>query len=198
VTLILASGSPRRAEILRDACFEFEIRPARIDESRGPNETPGGYVTRLSLEKARTITAGLAREKADPATVIGADTVVINDGAFFGKPASQEDARRMLRQLSGRTHYVHTGLAVVRYPDGAARVIEEITSVEFAELSAREIEWYSATGEPLDKAGAYGIQGIGGRFVRRVSGCYFNVMGLPLSRLYVLLKELGAIGMNTS
>ena len=110
---------------------------------------------------------------------------------IFGKPASPDDARRMLRLLSGATHEVHTGLAIIRRPGAAEAVVEEATRVTFAPLSDNEIDAYIATGEPFDKAGAYGIQGIGGRFVTRIEGCYFNVMGLPLARLWVLLREFG-------
>jgi septum formation protein len=192
--LILASGSPRRAEILRNAGIAFETRAADVDESRRAHETASEYVRRLALEKARAAALGLALDTKDAATiVIGADTVVvlIADGEILGKPASGEEAREMLRRLSGRAHEVHTGLALVRLPDRVERVAEEITRVEFVKLSEAEIEEYVASGEPTGKAGAYAIQGLGGRYVRRIEGCYFNVMGLPLARLYAMLGELG-------
>jgi septum formation protein len=187
--LILASSSPRRAEVLRNAGIEFEVRPAQIDETRRSGEPASDYVQRLALEKARA--AVNAQTSARNLIVIGADTVVVNRGEILLKPESPDDARRMLRQLSGGLHEVRTGLAVIRVPKGIERVIEEVTSVHFAKLSDAEIDAYIETGEPFDKAGAYGIQSIGGRYVTRVEGCYFNVMGMPLGRLWALLQELG-------
>ena len=187
--LLLASSSPRRAEVLRNAGIEFEVRPADIDETRRPSEPASDYVQRLALEKARAATS--AETGAKDFIVIGADTVVVNRGEILLKPDSPDDARRMLRQLSGGVHEVHTGLAVIRMPQKIERVIEEVTSVHFASLSDAEIDAYIATGEPFDKAGAYGIQSLGGRYVTRVEGCYFNVMGMPLGRLWATLKELG-------
>jgi nucleoside triphosphate pyrophosphatase len=147
-------------------------------------------VLRLAEAKAR---AAMAKSKSlnEKAIVIGADTVVDLDGEVFGKPGSAGVAAEMLRKLSGRTHQVVTGLAVIRVPDGEARLELETTQVRFATLTAAEIDRYAATGEPLDKAGAYAIQGIAGRFVERIDGCYFNVVGLPLARLYRILKALG-------
>jgi septum formation protein len=188
--LILASASPRRAEILRNAGIQFEIRKTDVDESRIVGELPGDYVRRLALAKALSA-ATEYRDPLDETLILGADTVVVVDADILGKPASQDDARSMLRRLSGRIHEVHTGLALLRKPGTMQRVVEEITRVHFASLSEREIEDYIATGEPFDKAGAYGIQGIGGRYVTRIEGCYFNVMGLPLARLWSLLRELG-------
>jgi septum formation protein len=183
--LILASASPRRAEILRNAGIQFEIRKTDVDESRIVD-----YVRRLALAKALSA-ATEYRDPLDETLILGADTVVVVDADILGKPASQDDARSMLRRLSGRIHEVHTGLALLRKPGAEQRVVEEITRVHFAPLTDREIEDYIATGEPFDKAGAYGIQGIGGRYVTRIEGCYFNVMGLPLARLWSLLRELG-------
>jgi septum formation protein len=187
--LILASSSPRRAEVLRNAGIEFEVRPMAIDETRRPGEPTSDYVRRLALEKARA--AANAEPSAGDFIVIGADTVVVNRGGILLKPASPDDARRMLRQLSGGVHEVHTGLAVIHIPQRLERVIEEVTRVHFAKLSDEEIGAYIETGEPFDKAGAYGIQSIGGRYVTRVEGCYFNVMGMPLGRLWATLQELG-------
>ena len=150
---------------------------------------PSDYVQRLALEKARA--AVDSETSANNFIVIGADTVVVNAGEILLKPDSPDDARRMLRQLSGGVHEVHTGLAVIRMPQKIERVIEEVTSVHFASLSDAEIDAYIATGEPFDKAGAYGIQSLGGRYVTRVEGCYFNVMGMPLGRLWATLKEFG-------
>jgi septum formation protein len=188
--LILASASPRRAEILRNAGIQFEIRKTDVDESRIVGELPGDYVRRLALAKALSAAAEY-RDPIDKTLILGADTVVVVDADILGKPASQDDARSMLRRISGRVHEVHTGLALVRTPGTMQRVVEEITRVHFASLAAQEIEDYIATGEPFDKAGAYGIQGIGGRYVTRIEGCYFNVMGLPLARLWSLLREIG-------
>jgi septum formation protein len=144
----------------------------------------------LALAKALSA-ATEYRDPVDETLILGADTVVVVDADILGKPASQDDARSMLRRLSGRIHEVHTGLALLRKPGTMQRVVEEITRVHFASLSEREIEDYIATGEPFDKAGAYGIQGIGGRYVTRIEGCYFNVMGLPLAQLWSLLCEVG-------
>jgi nucleoside triphosphate pyrophosphatase len=187
--IVLASGSPRRAEILRNAGIPFETQITLLDESILPGELPGDYVRRLALEKARA--AAEARGDRDDALFIGADTAVVAATEILAKPESDEDARRMLRLLSGATHEVHTGLALVCRPDEIERVIEEITRVSFAPLSDDEIAAYIATGEPFDKAGGYGIQGVAGRYVTRIEGCYFNVMGLPLARLWSLLKEFG-------
>ena len=190
--LILASSSPRRAEILRNAGFDFEVVPAHIDESRHPGEPAADYVRRLAEEKARTVARQLAKDAAaDSAFVIGADTVVVIGNEILGKSSSAVNAREMLRRLSGQTHMVFTGLSVLR-GNSAGRTAVETTRVTFAVLSEQEIEDYIATGEPFDKAGAYAIQGCGGKFVSRIEGCYFNVMGLPLARLYLLLCEMGA------
>jgi septum formation protein len=188
--LILASASPRRAEILRNAGIRFEICSTGVDESRLDNESPGDYVRRLALAKAVSAAERNPNLGAD-ALVVGADTVVVVDAAILGKPASSDDAKRMLSRISGRVHEVHTGLALLQTSGMQRRVVEEITRVHFAHLSEQEMEDYIATGEPFDKAGAYAIQGIGGRFVKRIEGCYFNVMGLPLARLWTLLREFG-------
>ncbi len=187
--LVLASASPRRAEILRNAGIAFETHAPILDEARRSGELRADYVRRLALAKARAA-ASSQREAAD-CLFIGADTVVVAADEVLGKPESPEDARRMLCLLSGTVHEVHTGLAVARRLGAMEAVVEEITRVTFAPLSEEEIESYIATGEPFDKAGAYGIQGIGGRYVTRIEGCYFNVMGLPLARLWLLLRELG-------
>jgi septum formation protein len=188
--LILASASPRRAEILRNAGIQFEISSASVDESPHGNELPGDYVRRLALAKALS-TADENRNRAGEALVLGADTIVVVGGEILGKPSSPDDARRMLRRLSGNIHEVHTGLALLRKPGPKQYVAEEVTRVHFAALTDRETEDYLATGEPFDKAGAYAIQGVAGRYVTRIEGCYFNVMGLPLARLYSLLRECG-------
>jgi len=185
--LILASGSPRRAEVLRSAGFAFEALSTNVDESLRAGESPDAYVLRLAETKAR---AAAARIKGE-ALVIGADTTVVIDELVLGKPESPEEANRMLARYSGRTHEVLTGLAVIRVPSGEASIQEECTRVTFASMTQQEIEDYVASGEPFDKAGGYAIQGLAGRFVTRVEGCYFNVVGLPLARLYGMLRDFG-------
>jgi septum formation protein len=188
--LILASASPRRAEILRNAGIPFEIRATDVDESRLTDETPAQYVGRLALAKAVSA-ADRNPELGDHTLVLGADTVVVVDTDILGKPVSPEDARRMLARLSGRSHEVHTGVALLQISGKQPRVVEEVTRVHFTQLTDREIEDYIAIGEPFDKAGAYAIQGMAGRYVTRIEGCYFNVMGLPLARVWTLLREFG-------
>lgn len=178
--LILASASPRRRELLTQAGIVFEVDPAHIDESRHEGEGPGEYVQRLALEKAR---ATFARHKGD--TVLGADTTVVLGGDIMNKPADAADAVRMLTALSGRTHQVLTGIAVVSA--GAEAVHLETTDVTFGEASAEEIAAYVASGDPLDKAGAYGIQGYAARWIPRIEGDYFNVVGLPIAATVRLL-----------
>jgi septum formation protein len=190
--LILASASPRRAEILRAAGFKFKVKPAHVDETRFPRESASDYVTRLASSKARLVEQSLAR-KNEGTFVLGADTVVVAGRSILGKPWNAADARRMLRLLSGESHYVLTGVSIVSAANGKELRHVEKTRVEFLHLSEEEIKKYLATGEPFDKAGAYGIQGIGGKFVRRIEGCYFNVMGLPLSRVSSMLRTLKAI-----
>jgi septum formation protein len=188
--LILASKSPRRAEILRNAGFAFEVHATHADESRRPRESARNFVHRLATEKAR-LAAAHANRRSHPAIVLGADTVVVSQGNILGKPSDVREARKMLRRLSGKTHLVLTGISIVSVPGGAEWHHVEATRVRFLKMSEAEIDDYIATGEPFDKAGAYGIQGIGGRFVARVEGCYFNVMGLPISRVWTLLRAAG-------
>ena len=188
--VILASASARRAEILRAAGIPFETRSTDVDESPRAGEAVEALVLRLAEAKARAAVAS-SKSRNETAIVIAADTVVDLDGEVLGKPASVRVAAEMLRKLSGRTHRVLTGLSVIRVPHGVARLELEATQVRFAALTAEEIGRYAATGEPLDKAGAYAIQGIAGRYVERIEGCYFNVVGLPLARLYRILKDLG-------
>jgi septum formation protein len=185
--LILASASARRAEILRDAGLSFVVLSSVVDETPYPNESPNDLVERLALTKADLVAA----RAIGPAIVIGADTVISLDGHVLGKPRSTDDARHMLEKLSGRTHSVVTGIALIRLPDAERRTFVESTLVHFAALTSDEILLYLATGEPHDKAGAYAIQGHAGRFIPRVEGCYFNIVGLPLSRLYRALVDLG-------
>ena len=185
--LILASSSPRRAEILANAGLPFSVLSSAVDESPYPGETPAALVQRLANAKADLVTA----RAIGPAIVLAADTVVVLDDKILGKPSSIEDARHMLQQLSGRTHSVLTGVALVRLPDGERRQFIESTLVHFRPITDEELSSYLATEEPYDKAGAYAIQGQAGRYIPRVEGCYFNVVGLPLSRVLTELKGLG-------
>jgi len=192
--LVLASASPRRRELLTQAGFTFEIRPADIPEDPMPGEDPIAYVIRLAREKAEAvyaeITNAIASEKrasAPPQVVLGADTTVTLDNHILGKPTDPADAARMLRLLSGRTHRVITGVAIVT----AARteVAAEVTAVKFLTLSEEEIAAYIATGEPMDKAGAYAIQGRAAKWIPRIEGDYSNVVGLPLALVTTLLNS---------
>jgi len=188
--LILASASPRRAEILRDAGIPFTVLSSAVDETPLPGETAADLVRRLAAAKAELVAA----RAVGPAIVIAADTVVALDGTILGKPRTSQDARNMLEKLSARTHSVITGVALVRLPDGERREFTEITQVHFTALSNEEILKYLSSGEPFDKAGAYAIQGFAGRFIPRIDGCYFNVVGLPLARLCRELTALGWFG----
>jgi septum formation protein len=187
--LILASGSPRRTEILRNAGFEFEAHATDADESRRARESAATYVRRIAIAKARAAAEKFAG-KGGRTIVIGADTVVLANDKILGKPSDVKDARRMLRLLSGKTHRVLTGVAVLSLPDGAERHHVETTRVRFRKMSNAEIDDYIVTGEPFGKAGAYAIQGIGGRYITQIDGCYFNVVGLPLARLCKLLAQI--------
>ena len=189
--LILASTSPRRAEILRMVGWPFDKYAVPIDESRRPNEAPVAYVERLALEKAEAAAAGQLSAPPASRVILGADTVVVVEADLLGKPADENDARRMLRQLSGRWHEVITGVALIRSGAGgnARRVAHERTRVRFATMTADEIEWYVATGEPMDKAGAYAIQGNAARFIEEIQGDYLNIVGLPVRLVYKLLRE---------
>jgi septum formation protein len=187
--LILASTSPRRAELLRAAGIAFEVATPQIEEARLPNEPAGKMVARLAEAKARAAARSVGENNG--AVIIGADTAVELDGEIFGKPRDAADAREMLSYLSARAHYVLTGIYLLRLPDGAARSAVETTAVTFAQLDQKEIDAYVMSGEPFDKAGGYAIQGRAARYIPRIEGCYFNVVGLPLARLYVLLSDLG-------
>jgi septum formation protein len=184
--LILASASPRRRELLRNAGFDFEIRPSQVVEEIQPGELPEEFARRAAREKAMQIAASSPRGSL----VLGADTIVVMDGETLGKPSDLDDAARMLRLLSGRTHHVHTGICLVRAPDEIVALEHETTLVTFRELDEDEISHYVECSEPLDKAGAYAIQGLASKFVTRISGCYSNVVGLPVALLYEILKPL--------
>jgi septum formation protein len=185
--LILASASPRRAEILRDAGLSFAVVSSAVDETPYPSEAPQTLAQRLADAKADLV----ATRAVGTAIVIAADTVVALDGQLLGKPRSTDDARRMLEQLSGRTHSVHTGVSLIRLPDADRLHFVETTLVTLSQLTADEISQYLATEEPYDKAGAYAIQGRASRYIQRIEGCYHNVVGLPLAHLIAALRELG-------
>jgi septum formation protein len=194
--LILASASPRRAELLRAAGIAFDVVAADVDESVHAGEPAEAYARRVAEAKARAVC------RRAGGVVLAADTVVVVDAHILGKPADEHDARRMLRLLAGRAHQVLTGVCVCeagpRPSDGLAagspRVALAVdrTLVEFAPLTGAEIDWYVASGEPMDKAGAYAIQGLASRFVSRIEGSYSNVVGLPVARVYEMLRWSGA------
>jgi septum formation protein len=205
--LILASASPRRRELLAQAGYAFSVEAADVDESLLPGEEAGAYVRRLAEEKAQAV---FARHKTpgapslpassarvgstnSPLIVLGADTTVVCDGEILAKPEDADDAKRMLRRLSGRTHEVLTGVAVVTRAGVVSDV--EATLVTFVSIAEDELDFYCATAEPMDKAGAYGIQGYAARWIPRIDGDYFNVMGLPIARV-VRMIEAAATAMG--
>jgi len=181
--LVLASRSPRRRDILQQAGIPFVVRPMEVDETPLPGEPARDYVVRIAREKANA-----AAHPVDGDIVLAADTTVTIHGEILGKPLDAADARRMLQMLSGQRHEVLTGICM----RSASRIIEDCaeTSVWFARLSPEEIADYAASGEPMDKAGAYAIQGLASKFVERIEGCYFNVMGLPIAMVYRHLRAL--------
>ncbi|MGO9268899.1 MAG: Maf family protein [Terriglobia bacterium] len=204
--LILASSSPRRQDLLRDAGFDFDVLVSGVEETRLPNETPEAYVRRTARDKALAVVALVAAapgapndtggvvsgntsgDGSDDVIVLGADTEVVVEGEILGKPRDDEDAARMLRLLSGRTHRVITGVCLARPPDQIEALDHETTLVTFRRLDDQEIGDYIRSGEPFGKAGAYAIQGLASRFVTRIEGCYFNVVGLPVALVYGVLK----------
>ena len=213
--LVLASASPRRRELLAQAGYTFTVEAADIDESQRPGESPSAYVRRLAEEKAQAVydrnildapaaTIGVPQDRSsfsgvapsllaridENLLVLGADTTVVLDGATLGKPANAADAKQMLESLCGRTHQVLTGIAAATRVGVSSAV--ESTNVTFAEISESELDAYCATPEPLDKAGAYGIQGYAARWIPRIDGDYFNVMGLPIARTAALLSQAAA------
>jgi septum formation protein len=185
--VILASASPRRRELLRLLDVEFEVRPSKVEEHQHPGELGTDFVARLAMEKAVDVARTLPASRA---VVLGADTEVILDGEALGKPQSDAHAAEMLRRLSGRAHDVVTGIALAR-PSSGVTVAEVVsTRVYFSAMTESEIAAYVASGEPRDKAGAYAIQGGAARFIERIEGCYYNVMGLPVAALYRMLRGL--------
>jgi nucleoside triphosphate pyrophosphatase len=187
--LVLASASPRRRELLAQAGYVFEVHPAHIPEEPLAGEDPIAYVVRLAREKALAVYEKLTADGSaggQQLVVLGADTTVTLDGQILAKPEDAADAARMLRLLSGRTHRVITGVALATAEGVEAAA--EVTGVRFLTISDEEIAAYVATGEPMDKAGAYGIQGRAARWIPRIEGCYFNVVGLPLAVVATLLE----------
>lgn len=184
--LILASSSPRRAELLKQIGLSFQIKACSVDESPLPGLSPPELVELLAKKKA----AAAARELND-GIVIGADTVVVWQGQVLGKPRNGDEAFEMLLKLQGCSHEVYTGVAVIDVSSGKALVQHEKTRVSFSPLDEREIRLYIDSGEPLDKAGAYGVQGLAAVFITKIEGCYTNVVGLPLAMLTSMLKQLG-------
>jgi septum formation protein len=183
--LVLASRSPRRAEILKAVGWPFEMVAANIDESRFESEAAVPYVRRLAQTKAETVAKNLPS-----GLVLGADTVVLVDEEILGQPSDAEDARRMLKLLSGRWHEVLTGVALLCAGENRSVVDHEKTRVRFAEMSVAEIDWYVATGEPMDKAGAYAVQGSAALFIEEIQGDYFNIVGLPVRLVYELARRI--------
>lgn len=196
--LILASASPRRRELLAQAGYEFEVRAAHVNEDVRPGEDPIAYVVRLARDKAEAVLRQIAQEPHPESAgsgqfvVLGADTTVTLDGHILAKPEDEADARRMLAMLNGRTHRVITGVAVATGfgPNERCEVAAEVTAVRFLTLGEEEIAAYVATGEPMDKAGAYAIQGRAAKWIPRIEGDYFNVVGLPLALVASMLEEI--------
>jgi nucleoside triphosphate pyrophosphatase len=182
--LILASSSPRRAEILTAVGWPFSSVATGIDETRRPEEQPVEYVQRLAKKKAEAVAPSL-----ESGLVLGADTTVVVEQTLLGQPQDQDDARRMLRLLSGKWHDVLTGVALVRV-SGESRVDYETTRVHFAEMSEKEIDWYISTGEPKGKAGAYAVQGAAALFIEEIQGDYFNIVGLPIRLVFEMVKAM--------
>ena len=182
--ILLASASPRRSELLRQVGIAHEIRPVEVDESSRPGEAPAEYVLRLAEEKARALWDSLPASGRLP--VLAADTTVALEGEIFGKPGNRAESVAMLARLSGRTHQVHTAVAVL-HAEGSAAVVSS-SSVTMREITQAEMDWYSGTGEPADKAGGYAVQGRAAIFIRHIAGSYSGVVGLPLCETWELLS----------
>jgi septum formation protein len=185
--IVLASASPRRAELLANAGFVFTVRPADVDETRRPDESPDTYVRRIAIAKARAVDGAVL---ASGTIVLAADTTVVVGGEVLGKPSGPEDARRMLTSLAGTVHQVLTGVVVRTAQREACEIAR--TDVHLIALTPEEIAWYVESGEPEGKAGAYAIQGRAARFVDRIEGSWSNVVGLPVATVYRMLKRAGA------
>ena len=182
--LVLASGSPRREELLKQLKLKFTIVASKIDESNYQAEEPVQLVRKLAAEKAKSVSA-----LVEDALIIAADTVVVYNDQILGKPKNKADAKNMLKMLSSNNHQVITGVAVVNSQDGKCELADNTTEVKMVELNDREIDEYINTGEPMDKAGSYAIQGFGGLFVEEIKGSYYSVMGLPIHQLAKLLEK---------
>jgi septum formation protein len=189
--LVLASASPRRAGILSAVGWPYEVQAANVDETVREGESPAAYVERLAREKAESV----ARRRLF-GLVLGADTTVVADGRILAKPEDEGDARRMLRSLSGRWHEVLTGVAIVRAEDSRAETAHARTRVRFCEMSDEEVAWYVATGETVDKAGAYAVQGRAALFIEGLEGDYWNVVGLPVRLVYELAQRIADCGLR--
>ena len=187
--LILASSSPRRKALLLAAGYQFQVVPSTVEEAIQPGELPEDFARRLARDKALEVAGRVSRG----AWVLGADTIVLLNGQILGKPADAPGAARMLRLLSGAEHEVITGVCLARAPASLAATEHEVTRVTFRPLSEAEIAAYVRSGEPMDKAGAYAVQGLASRFVTRIEGCYFNVVGLPVARVDGMLRGQGAM-----
>lgn len=185
--IVLASKSPRRSEILNNIGLSFDVVESRFDEAYDASLKPEEVVKYLSYKKANEV----ANRIKDDALVIGADTVVVLDNIIMGKPADKKEAFNMLRSLSNRQHHVYTGISIIRVPSHECISDFEVTGVKIKDLSDEEIENYIKTGEPMDKAGSYAVQGIGSLIVEKIDGCYFNVVGLPVYKLSCMLKKFG-------
>lgn len=188
--IVLASASPRRKELLASVGIAFDVVPSRAPEDELPGETPREHVVRLSLDKAQEVAA---RPEVEGRFFIGSDTIVLRDGDILGKPKDSQEAAAMLRSLSGRSHFVLSGYAIVDTQTGAVTAEAVSTEVRFRALTEAEIVGYIGTGEPMDKAGSYGIQGIGAFMVQSIEGSYTNVVGLPLCEVVQELERLGAV-----
>lgn len=186
VPIILASASPRRQELLKNLGLDFTVRVSEVDETLEENLAPAQQVERLAERKARAVAS-----ETTNGLVIGADTLVVFEGTPLGKPADTREAVSMLSKLQGQSHQVFTGLAVINAATGKSVVTHEVTTVHFKPMSREQIERYVATGEPMDKAGAYAVQGKASIFIEGIRGCYFNVVGLPVGKLAEALKEFG-------
>ena len=187
-SIILASGSPRRRELLKQLAVDFEVTPADIDESLIKDEVPRDYVLRLSREKAME---GF-KQCGGSLPVLGSDTIVLLDGEILGKPESREEAESMLMRLSGRTHQVYSGVALALKPDNVLDTLN-ITSVTFSDMPPAWVRQYCQSDEPMDKAGAYAVQGATGQYICRIDGSYSGVMGLPLYETAELLRRAGLL-----
>lgn len=191
VTLVLASSSPRRQELIRSLMLPVQVLVSDVDESVEEGQEPAAIVEELSVRKARAVAARLQEEEgADRRIVIGSDTIVVLDGEVLGKPVDRQDAEDMLRRLQGRSHQVYSGVACLHAAAGV-RVSHRMTRVHMKPLRPDQITRYVETGEPMDKAGSYAIQGLGATIVEGIEGDYFNVVGLPLSLLTEMLSDLG-------